>query len=218
MKSDSQQIIFIPLFMFVIIPWIGLHFLIHVCYLKYIMHILKLGCFNVPFVFPMYSYWSASLANRMNYYRFCILVHICHQSLLFCGILSQSWLYILLVVWKALFNLVYLNKLMPLCISGLWYVKVTHFFFCFVSVCVTFVCCVLSISLFFRLWIIHNGKLLFLVLVRTMFHSCCFACSVIGSIIILFMWKMYTASLCSDGWLDVKCIIVSLLCGFSVNS
>jgi len=53
MKSDSQQIIFIPLFMFVVIPYFDLRFLIHVCYLKYIMHMLKLGCFNVPFVFPM---------------------------------------------------------------------------------------------------------------------------------------------------------------------
>jgi len=42
------------------------------------MRMPKLGCFNVPCVFPMwYSYWSASLANHMNYYRFCILVHIC---------------------------------------------------------------------------------------------------------------------------------------------
>jgi len=51
-----------------------------------------------------------------------------------------------------------------------------------------------------------------------MFHSSCFAFSVISSIIILFMWKVYTASLCSNGWLDVKCIVASVLCGFSVNS
>jgi len=47
-----------------------------------------------------------------------------------------------------------------------------------------------------------------------MFHSCCFACSVIGSVIILFMYKLYAASLCSNGWLDVKCILVSVSVGF----
>ena len=49
---------------------------------------------------------------------------------------------------------------------------------------------------------------------RMIFHSCCFVSSVIGSVIILFMLKLYAASLCSNGWLDVKCIVVSVCVGF----
>ena len=78
--------------------------------------------------------------------------------------------------------------------------------------------CVLSISLVFKLWIACNGKPLFLGMVRIVFHFCCLACSVIGFVGILFMKKLYTASLCSNGWFDVKCIVVSVLCGFYVNS
>ena len=62
--------------------------------------------------------------------------------------------------------------------------KLTHFF-CYVCVGGAFVCYVSSISLFFRLCIICNGKPLLLAMVRKMFRSWCFDCSVIGSVIIL---------------------------------
>ena len=52
MKSYSQQFIFIPLLHVFISYWFGLHFCIHVCYLKYVMHMPKLGCFDVPCVVP----------------------------------------------------------------------------------------------------------------------------------------------------------------------
>jgi hypothetical protein len=87
------------------------------------------------------------------------------------------------------------------------------FFYC-ACVGMAVICCVLSISLFFRLWIICNGNPLFLGMVSIMFHSCCFACSVIGSVIILFMWKVYAARLCSDGYLDLKCIVVPVYMAF----
>jgi len=44
-------------------------------------------------------------------------------------------------------------------------------------------------------------------------RSSCFVLSLIGSVIILFMWKTYAASLCSNGWFDVKCILVSVYLG-----
>ena len=37
----------------------------------------------------------------------------------------------MLLVGRALFQLVFLNKFVTLCMGGLWYVEVTHFFvFC----------------------------------------------------------------------------------------
>ena len=51
-------------------------------------------------------------------------------------------------------------------------------------------------------------------MMKTMFHYCCFACFVIGNVIILFMLKLYAASMCSNGWLNVKCIIVCVCVGF----
>jgi hypothetical protein len=107
------------------------------------------------------------------------------EFILFWIILSLSCLYMVLVAWKAMFSLVCLNRLVTLCISGLWWVNVIHFFFRCVSV--VHVCCFLVISFFFRLWIICNGNPLFLAIVRMVFHSYCLVCSVIGSIIILFI-------------------------------
>jgi len=90
-------------------------------------------------------------------------------------------------------------------------VNVIHFFFwCF---CIINVYWVLVISLFLRLWIIYDGKLLFLGIVSMVFHSCCLACSVIGSVIILFIQKMKAANFCLNGWLDVKCIVMSVYVG-----
>ena len=48
---------------------------------------------------------------------------------MFCGALLQRQLYNTLVAQKSIIKLVYLNKLVTLCISGLHYVKETHFFF-----------------------------------------------------------------------------------------
>ena len=69
---------------------------------------------------------------------------------------------------------------------------------------------------FFRSRIItgSNGNILILATMRIVFHSCCFACSVIGSVIILFMWKLYAAGLCPNRLLDVKCIVVSVCVDF----
>ena len=49
---------------------------------------------------------------------------------LFSGILSHDWLYIVLYARNAMFKSVLLNKLVTLCMSGLKYVNVVHFFRC----------------------------------------------------------------------------------------
>ena len=52
-------------------------------------------------------------------------------------------------------------------------------------------------------------------MVRIVFQFCCLACTVTGFVSILFMKKLHTASLCSNGWLDVKSIAVNYLYGFN---
>jgi hypothetical protein len=88
-------------------------------------------------------------------------------------------------VRNAMFKSVRLNRLVTLCMSGLWYVNVIHLFLC-VCVRVVHVFCVLII-LFLKLWMICNGKILFLAMVQIMSHSCCLVCSVIGVDNIRFM-------------------------------
>jgi hypothetical protein len=139
-------------------------------------------------------------------------VYIPLEIVLFCGTLSRKWLYTVLFVRKATFMLVCLNRLVTLCMSGMRYVNVTHVFCCvFVTVLSMF--CVLII-IFFKLWIMRNGKPLFLPMVQMVFHSCCLAWSVISVENILFMYNLCAASLCSNGWLDVKCMVVSICVGF----
>ena len=65
------------------------------------------------------------------------LLHVLHCNLyiqlefiLFCGALSHSWLYAVLHALNATFELVLLNRLATLCMSGIWYVNVLHFFLC----------------------------------------------------------------------------------------
>ena len=54
------------------------------------------------------------------------LLHVLHfnlykplQFILFSGILSRSWLYMVLLFRKAIFKQVFLNKLVTLCMNGL---------------------------------------------------------------------------------------------------
>ena len=105
------------------------------------------------------------------------LLHVLHcnicmplEFILFSGILSHNWLYVVLHVLNVTFKSVFFNKLVTLCVRGLKYVNVIHFFSC---VCVLSVLCVLSFRLFAKLWMICNGKPLFLAMVQIMFHSCC---------------------------------------------
>jgi hypothetical protein len=89
-----------------------------------------------------------------------------------------------LAALKVMFKLVYLNRLVTLRTSGLWFVKVIHFFF--VCVCVDEFL-VLCNSMSFKLWIMCNGKTMNLALDRIMFHSCSLHLSVICKAVILLM-------------------------------
>ena len=50
------------------------------------------------------------------------------KFILFSGIPSRSWLYMVLLVRKAIFKLGFFNKSATLCMSGLRYVTLTQFF------------------------------------------------------------------------------------------
>ena len=65
--------------------------------------------------------------------------------------------------------------------------------FFFLCICVENICCALDIILFLKLWILCNGNSLFMAIVS------CLACFVIGSAIILCIYKMKAANFCSDG-------------------
>ena len=112
-----------------VVLWFCLHFRIHV-------HCLNVQCvwwgwvicFDVSCVFAIsHSYWSSrvqtnELLKVLNSNLFMPL-----EFILLSGIQSRSWLYMVVLIRKAIFKLIFLNKLVTQCMSGLWYVKVTHF-------------------------------------------------------------------------------------------
>lgn len=94
--------------------------------------------------------------------------------------------------------------------------KCDHFCLCVcVGVFFSFVFYILII-LFFKWWIICNGKPLFLAMVQIVSHACCLACSVIGVNSIL-LCRSCTPRVCV--LMEVGCRVYSsvCLCGFSVN-
>jgi hypothetical protein len=92
------------------------------------------------------SVWPMCKQFQVLYFN----LHMPMEFFVFCGTLSQRRLYKVFVDQNMMLKLVYLNKLLTLHISGLHYVQETNFFFC-VCMGMTFVCCVLSINLFFML-------------------------------------------------------------------
>ena len=103
---------------------------------------------------------------------------------LFSGTISRSWLYMVLLVRKAIFKLVFLNKLVTFLRVDwdMWRWPIFPFVvFVWVWLSFFFVC-VFSIIFFLNLWIIYNGKPLFLATVRIMFHSCCFLVPWLGAL------------------------------------
>jgi hypothetical protein len=134
------------------------------------------------------GYWS----SRLSYVD---RLHVLHLSwyiplgLAVSGFCDTCW-YLVLEGRRAVFRLVCLNRLVILCIVGLWYVKVTHFLLCCCVCCICMVCVVcfiLAISLFFSLWTIRSGNPLLWASRSIFAHSCYAACLVIGIVIILLM-------------------------------
>ena len=96
---------------------------------------------------------------------------------------SLSCCCIVLVVLKATFKLVCLNRLVTHLISGLKCVKVAHFLRATVFSCCCFWLCFRNISFDLRLCIMSIGYPLVFAIPRIIFHSFCFDFSVIGSVI-----------------------------------
>jgi hypothetical protein len=160
-KSDSQKFVFIPLLhvlsnstVLFAFPYSCLLFKIWNKYaeiwLFVLMYLMCSQC-HTPVDLPAWPTYE--LLQVLHFSR-----HTQLEFILLCGTLLQFF-YTVLVFKKAVFKLVYLNKLVTVCKSRLWCVKVTRFFFCCVCVGVAFVCYVLNIGLFFRLWIICNEKI-----------------------------------------------------------
>jgi hypothetical protein len=90
-------------------------------------------CLDVSCVFSMsYFYWPPVWPTYELLQVLHFNLYISVDFTLFSGIISWSWmyivyciLYIVLLVRKAIFKVVFLNKLVTLCISGLWYILTT---------------------------------------------------------------------------------------------
>jgi hypothetical protein len=114
----------------------------------------KIGLFIVIYL----VFWRCSTSIILPVWSTYKLLHVLHRNLyipleltMLSGILSYNWLCIILQVQNATFKSLPLKKLLTLCMSGLWYV----FFHC-VCLGVLSVFCVLSISLFLKLWMMEN--------------------------------------------------------------
>jgi hypothetical protein len=121
------------------------------------------------------------------------LLHVLHCNLympleviLFSGVLSHNWLYIVLHARNAMFKSVLFNRYGNFVYNWTVVRKCDPFLSLYLCEC-AFCFCVLSKNLFFKLWMICDGKPLFLAMMLNMFHSCCLACSVIGIDNILLM-------------------------------
>ena len=142
-----------------------------------LMYLMCLWC-HIPIDLPFWpTYELLQVFLHFNLYMLL-------EFILLSGILSQSWLYMVLFVLKAIFMLVFLNNL----VYEWTVICEGDPFFLLLCLCRCDFCFfVLGIILSFSLWIFCNGKPLFLATVRTVFHYCCFACSLITSAILLFM-------------------------------
>jgi hypothetical protein len=121
------------------VVWFGMHFHIHVYCLESALCMLRLGYLFWCILFVMsYSHWSPVWPAYELLHVLYFNLYMPLEFILFGGILLWNWLYMVLLVQTSIFKSLYLNKLVTLCMSWMWYVKVTHFFFCCVCVGVTF--------------------------------------------------------------------------------
>jgi hypothetical protein len=77
LKSDSQQFIFIPLLHIVVIPWFGLCFHIHVCYLIYVKRNNPVSAYAVHFFEisgSSYSILHCHVSEEVTAYSYVFLI------------------------------------------------------------------------------------------------------------------------------------------------
>jgi hypothetical protein len=95
-----------------VVVWVGLHSRIHVYCLN--VQCVCWGwviCFDVSCVFAMsYSYWLPVWQTNELFRVFYFNLYMPLECILFNGIQSRSWLYMVVLVRKAIFKLVFLNK------------------------------------------------------------------------------------------------------------
>ena len=97
------------------------------------------------FVFMYLVFSRCHIPIELPVWPACDSIHVLHFNLYiplefisFSGIFSRIWLYNVLLIRKAILNLVFLNKLETLCTSVLGNLKVTNFFCCCLCVGATF--------------------------------------------------------------------------------
>ena len=99
----------------------GLHYPIHVYCLVCAMRMLALGCLSLMCLLCSQCRISIDLPVWPTYE---LLIYIWRWSL-FCWVVF----YRVLLVRNTIFSLILFNKFVTLCVSGLLFMKVTHFFF-----------------------------------------------------------------------------------------
>jgi len=153
------------------------------------MHTLKSGYCFLCMVRVLYVLFLLNFGLSYIWILATVAFQFLYPGRKFAGlkILSASCWCIEFVTRRAVFNLECLEKLFIFRISELWYENITQFLSCCLAVFGSFCFCFLAISFKFKLWMIWNYNPLFWAIASIIFHSCCLACFVIGSVNILFM-------------------------------
>ena len=145
---------------------------IHVCSPKCVLHIADFGLFVLMHLICSLYLTFIALPDCPTYAPLHVLhfsLYIPLGSLYVCFSLSRCC--VVLVVLKAIFNLVFLNRLVTHLISGLKGVKVIHFLRATVFSCCCFWLCFQNINFVLRLCIMSVGYALVFAIARMIFHS-----------------------------------------------
>ena len=169
--------------MILIIPKFPQRFRIRVYCLICVKHKRKPGYWFlcIAHILCALRLWNFQFVRCMLCYRCYTLVCIFHSDFF----KPVFWLIVEMLCFvarRAILKLECLKRLVTFLISGLWYVKATHFLWSWTvgvsgSCCCWF--CFLASSFFFRLCMMWVGNPLLLAIVSMAFHSCCWDCLVI---------------------------------------
>ena len=104
---------------------------IHVYYQECVMCTPRIGLFFV-LIYLICSWCIISI--DLPVWPAYDMLHVLHcnwyiplEYILFCGVLSHNWLYMVLHVQNSAFKSLFLKRLVTLCMSGLWYINVILF-------------------------------------------------------------------------------------------